>query len=779
VTAAYDTANWLDEWNYGQGTYQANPLNRPYQTYGDSSSLLTSALSLNHLYFRLDRGASSLMYGEFNGSTESQSATGDAGYYRLDLNGLKLHLEGKTTSGTIFQAPNRFAFDRVVVNPSGLGVLSQTLQPNIVPASEQVLLVVKDRVTGAIVSQTALTENIDYTIDDVGGTLRFLNIPTPYDANFNPQIIVITYEYQSNRASSETFGGRIDQQIGRGATIGAGYVNDSMGTGNYVLANEDATVNLPRGGIFTAAHARSSGFAPLSTSEFGSGAQSGDAWNFTYAQKFGKTALAATYTDTSLGFTSPFGGLSSPGLWAYNLIATQRLGPSDALEFGSQAERQDTGTAQTSGSQTALRYHRTFGKKFTALAGIQHVTSNTFAPAATPPPSFATAPAAPAGNVAQSNTQFELGGTWTPNSRFDLLLDHIGGFGEEANALYPPQTRVEAGWKSRAGRLYVRELWTQNASNSLTSNAVSNPNAGILTPSGTTSITEIGFQRQISPATTLDTGLIQDSTPTGHSLYIGDTLKEHLKIGPAFVFGAGIQTANPLSDTGEPAGFAAYDAELAYTNPAGVKAAGSWQQRNGSGNGTSLAFGLTGPVARDVTILGSDLISSNPSAMDHDLRFGLAWRPLSLAGAGLIEYENQSASGNIYGTNSTDLLAADALVRPWRTFELAGRVAYKLDGDGFYAAHTLFYGVRADQHLTRRYDVGIEYDAAAVPSIGSAGSNSFAAEFGYSLGPASRLAVGYSFQGSVDPSLTNAPNRRGLYFTATSAIDRVFGWGRK
>jgi hypothetical protein len=41
-----------------------------------------------------------------------------------------------------------------------------------------------------------------------------------------------------------------------------------------------------------------------------------------------------------------------------------------------------------------------------------------------------------------------------------------------------------------------------------------------------------------------------------------------------------------------------------------------------------------------------------------------------------------------------------------------------------------------------------------------------------------RLAFGYNFSGSPDPALAAAPARRGVYLTATSVIDRIFGWGK-
>jgi hypothetical protein len=41
-----------------------------------------------------------------------------------------------------------------------------------------------------------------------------------------------------------------------------------------------------------------------------------------------------------------------------------------------------------------------------------------------------------------------------------------------------------------------------------------------------------------------------------------------------------------------------------------------------------------------------------------------------------------------------------------------------------------------------------------------------------------RLGAGYNFSGSPDPNLVSAPTRRGVYATATSVIDNIFGWGK-
>jgi hypothetical protein len=65
-----------------------------------------------------------------------------------------------------------------------------------------------------------------------------------------------------------------------------------------------------------------------------------------------------------------------------------------------------------------------------------------------------------------------------------------------------------------------------------------------------------------------------------------------------------------------------------------------------------------------------------------------------------------------------------------------------------------------------------------VPGIGGAVQTGLAVEAGARLGNTLRFAAGYAFSGAADPALFAAPTHRGAYVTATSVVDRIFGWGR-
>ncbi|MGZ3499640.1 MAG: hypothetical protein ACXVAK_19110, partial [Vulcanimicrobiaceae bacterium] len=63
--------------------------------------------------------------------------------------------------------------------------------------------------------------------------------------------------------------------------------------------------------------------------------------------------------------------------------------------------------------------------------------------------------------------------------------------------------------------------------------------------------------------------------------------------------------------------------------------------------------------------------------------------------------------------------------------------------------------------------------------IPGARATDFAVEAGYQLGSSARIAAGYNFSGSVDPTLTGHPQRKGLYVTFATLVDRIFGWGAR
>ena len=125
------------------------------------------------------------------------------------------------------------------------------------------------------------------------------------------------------------------------------------------------------------------------------------------------------------------------------------------------------------------------------------------------------------------------------------------------------------------------------------------------------------------------------------------------------------------------------------------------------------------------------------------------------------------------------VLSIEQLYRPTTRLELAGRYAYKLDGDSYFAAKTGLFGFRATQKIGDRFDIGAEVSTLATANVPLAGARGLSVEAGMRVTNSLRAAVGLNVRNVADPSLSNSPSKSGLYFTMTSLVDRFFGWGAK
>ncbi|HLN47006.1 MAG TPA: hypothetical protein VK216_01940, partial [Magnetospirillaceae bacterium] len=364
ATAAYDTANVLQQTL--QGPYVTDPYDRPFQTYGDTSYLHDDALSTDHLYARFDRNQSSFMWGEFRPDTGS---TDPDGAYHLLIDGAKLELGTDRTRVVAFTANNQFAYARQQFNPTGLSMSGQILHPDIVVGSDIVTLVALDSRTGAVLNQTIMVNNVDYTIDYSTGMLRFINIPLPYDDHFNPQVIQVQYEYGGVGVASETTGGRASVLLdSKGALqLNVGYVNDFSGVANFSLF-EQSLQGTTHGGAWSIAHVESNG-APLGSLPTAS--QTGSEIHATFSQVSGTNRLAFEFETASADFDNPFGGFATPGLTSYNLDLKHLFNPDSDIAINFNLQHNISASGSENQSQASAIYHHVWKNGFTIKAGLQ------------------------------------------------------------------------------------------------------------------------------------------------------------------------------------------------------------------------------------------------------------------------------------------------------------------------------------------------------------------------------------------------------------------------
>lgn len=766
LTIAYESQNRLQATS-SLGPYVEDPNERPYQTYGDSSSVSSDFHSQDRLYARIDNGRNNFMWGQFIASAGSPEGVGR---YTQQLSGAKaeIGLGAPGRGGLVgFTARNPNAFVSVTVPVTGLSALMQPLHPGIVVGSDQIWLVALDRKTGAVVSQTPMARNSDYTIDYATGVLRFLNIPLPFDVHFNPQVLLIQYQYQGNGAHSVTTGFDFQYAIDRAGTtkFEAGYVNDSTGMTNYALAGETLS-GKTASGQWSLSHATSTGVVP-STGNLGVAASParGSALQFTYNGRVRGSALALNYQNTGPGYANPFGGFNVNGLESITASIARGFKRNRTTMQITIGQQRNTGSAVESVQQNVTASVRTLvSDALTLTLGLQAQRETNG-----PGPIVAASPAVQ--SVSGSNAQLQLGASWKPAKRLSVDVQHAAQLGGNS-AVLPSQTSAEVAYElQNQGRVYLRELFGgAEGSFAQSTSSYTSPTIGGRS-------TQIGIQRTIGGGTAVDTSYAIADTGNGTAIYAALGVQQTFKIGKRLSGNASLQSAHAVG-SGEQ-GFSVFGTGLTYTGLQDFRASLSVQSRGGLGGGTTISGGAAGHISTNLAMMGTVQQTFGNGTFAIDDRISLAYRPdqsdrfLSLFGY------NRTSGGYSALAGTANVLSFDEIYRPTPSTEVAGRFAYKLNGDGYYLAHTSLAALRVRHDVGARFDVGAEVRKMSAAHITGAHATDFAAELGYRIGSGTRAAAGYNFSGSADPTLTGHPQRRGFYVTVTTLVDRIFGWGKQ
>ncbi|HEY5257796.1 MAG TPA: hypothetical protein VIJ12_05390, partial [Candidatus Baltobacteraceae bacterium] len=771
LTAVYESQNRLTQLS-SLGPYTQDPNERPYQTYGDASLLSSTYQSNDHVYARLDHGRSNLMWGQYTATLDNS----EIGSYTQFLSGAKGELDlGHSQNAHLmaFNARNDLAYVQQIISPNGLSnqQLNQPLQPNIVVGSDNVLLSVTDRRTGAILSQTPLIRNVDYTIDYATGIMRFINIPLPFDPLGNPQIVIVQYQYQGPGVKSETTGGSFKLNLGgpeSKAALQFGYVNDASGGQNYALFSQQLS-NTWENGSWSIAHADSSGAIPVPGAVVPP-VSTGQAFAAHFNLHRGLDALTMSLDRTTEGYADPFGGLTTPGLGDYHAAWTHAV-PKKSTFTASYDAQSNNFQGQTSQEHDISLTYQWFLKKLTLLTGLVQHEQEVGTGTVTAIPG---AQATPVPLLGGSQTLAHLAATYQVSPRLSVGVDQFLTLsGSDVGSTQPTQTLAQINYQfPQKGTLFVRELWSATPQATFAS-----ANSSLTTGISSTHTTDIGITRPLSPATTVTTQYTVDQTGSATDIYSSMGVNQSFKFNPKFGGTMFVQAADARGDSGN--GFTVYGITFGYANDERMRTTFSYQDRTGSGGGSTASLGLAGHLNPQISVVGTMQRAYGNGQAAIDDQISMAYRPVeSDRWTALLNYTRSNGSDTA-GAGIGSVVTFEELYRPWSGFELTGKYAYKLDGDSSYLAHTSLWGLRAKQNVTKRLDIAAEVREVSVPSIASARSTDFAAEAGYQIGSSMRLAAGYNFSGGPDPSLLGHPVRKGVYVTFTTLVDRIFGWGKR
>jgi hypothetical protein len=659
----------------------------------------------------------------------------------------------------------------------------------LVVGSDALTLVAIDRHAGFIISETALVRNVDYTIDYASGVVRFINPPLAFDPSFDPQQILVQYEYAG--AGAVATGGSFKATVGA-LKVGAGYATDATGTGNVSLFDQSLSGALGSG-TFTIEHLGTNGgignTLPVAGQTVDTGVSSrGDAYRAAIAGGLGALRYESVVQSTSEGFNDPFGGLSTPGLTSARLALTKPIVGGD-VSLAFDAELDSLYGSKSSDTSATVRVHRSIGRRIKATAAVSEriISNNGVAPSSDPSGLFTqeidassttvaqpAAVAAPTSATAGGVMQGELGATYAFSPAVNASLDRVFDLGGTALAASsnPAQTTAEiTAALGKGSRAYFRELWTDSATQSF---ALSTQ--ALTAAAASTHVTQLGIERQIGSATTIDTEYSIENLGNGSDLYAAIGIKQRVIATSTLRGDVTLQHALAAGDGA--AGFDVYGLSLAYDRGSPFRATTSYQLRTGETPGSTLALGAAGYLGSGVSLIASVDDVRSVGIATEDERVGIAYRPQDDdRSSALFGYDHLEGVGDVQG-EQTDIVSADAVHRMTSKLEATVRVAYEIDGDQYYPAHTSAAGLRLVQRVGPRLDLATDVRLSATSDVPGSATAGYAAEIGYRIADAFRVAAGYDFTKTPDLSLATAPHPRGFYLTATSVVTSLFGFGR-
>ena len=253
LTASFDS----NKVNQEQFFADVDP-NQYFPISGDASLVNYDARSTSKLYARLDRGASHVLFGDFQ--TLPPTETAWLGSYARTLTGFTAHYETPRLRANVFGAmetTHQFVDEQPGRGISGPYAVSQA---NAVANSETVEILVRDRNQPALVlSRTTLTRYADYDFEPFDGRIVFRQPVPSVDENLNPVSIRITYEVDSGgpRHLVEGFNGEF--AVRENLTVGARFSQDHDPVTAFKLYGADSVWHLNATTTLTVDVARSEG----------------------------------------------------------------------------------------------------------------------------------------------------------------------------------------------------------------------------------------------------------------------------------------------------------------------------------------------------------------------------------------------------------------------------------------------------------------------------------------------------------------------------------------
>jgi uncharacterized repeat protein (TIGR01451 family) len=768
LTLAYDSQRSLNRTQGRDRLFQADPLERAYPIFGDSSTRFNDVESNSKLYARLDRDRSYAMFGDF----EAELADTQLAGYSRKLTGVKVHLEnsnGDFVAVTGARPDTSFARD---VFPAGRLGLINLSYPDVLPGSETVALEVRDRRNPErIISREPLLRSLDYNLDPLTGQLFFMRPISAFDYDLNLVQLVVTYEHRAAGMSSGVYTGRASKRFNRlGLRMGLSFVEQKQNEfGSYVLGGIDGEQALPNRGSLKFEWAMSRGDMATGGNIFDALTRhaGGNAYRLELSQplKVYEGVLHAEYARAEEGFFNPFGATVAPGSQRTGATLDLKPGASRVVRLGFLNERNRTANVDNSRNTFSLLWTETFSDRLHAFFGYDYRRLNDSL------------------NDQQiSSNLVTVGAQYRPTDKLELSVKREQNLGE-SDPTFPSQTTIAARykWNDWANIFFTQRL----ASAPIV--PISDTSATGFASTGSRRETSVGIETKLGRYTNVSSRYQLENGINGTDSFAVLGLQNRLPVSKQLSLDLGFEHGFHLAGEGQ--SFTGGSFGFSYLPSKDLRTAARYELRNQRGGLAQLiTVGAAGRIGDGVTTLARfQSARSNFEGRANSSVQGtaaLALRPLKSDRAALLfSYTHRSLTqgalaGQSANTERSDTLSSDGLWQPFKDTELYGRVALKFGAnsrEGLMNASALTYlsQLRVQKRLRRAFDVAGEVRLMAQPVTHTA-RTSVGAEVGYWVFADMRVGIGYNFTSATEPGGIVITQPRGFYFTISTKLSNLF-----
>ena len=223
-----------------------------YPVYANTSVRAFETRSAEHLYVRLDKNKSYLLYGVFptggsfdqGGGAAAAISQRSLGNYNRSLTGIRAHHEQANLVGNVFTTRDtlRQVVEEFASQGSGPYGLANS---RAIEGTEKVEVVVRDRnQPSRIVSTRVLVPLVDYSIEPFSGRVLVNTFLPAFDGQLNPISLRVSVEVDQGGTPFWVVGADLQFKPTENTEVGGAFVNEDNPLARYRLASANAGLRL-------------------------------------------------------------------------------------------------------------------------------------------------------------------------------------------------------------------------------------------------------------------------------------------------------------------------------------------------------------------------------------------------------------------------------------------------------------------------------------------------------------------------------------------------------